>query len=190
MNNNSKISFTSQIVPVSTKTFHKLERDIGLQFESAFPWVISTSVKGPKVYTKGVIDCTSCLIADGKEGLLMHLTPAYENNHNFRLVLGYLRLCFNLFDKNLHAVILGSKNTKKSLDIYNKFVQMLGDLGIPFSVLKNGKSPSHMAYNAITDEVFISNDTINNALKYNFNNQNVLNNAFEKVSLCSKDTIK
>ena len=187
---NNNISFTSNIVPVSTKAFYKIERNIGLQNYASFPWIPSTSVKGQNVYTNGVIDCTSCLISDTKEGLMMHLTPAYDNNHDFDYVLGFLRCYFDLANKNLHAILMGSKNTTKSLDIYNKFVKLLKDFRIPFSEFRNGKAPSHMAYNSQTDEVFISNDVINNAMIYNYSHKDILKAGFEEVHIGERDLIK
>ncbi len=154
-----------------------------------FPWTIADSVKAKDVYTTGVIDCSSCLITDGSEAVLLHLKPDCEANHAFSNVLAYLRGAIDLKNEYLQAVLLGSKNTKKSQDIYTKFQKLLQQLNIPYSELKNGKTPTSVAYRSETDEVLISNKTIDTMLKKGNSPKNALETGFEKVSIADCDEI-
>ena len=183
------ISFKSRIKPVTIKEFGSIAGRMGNNNAVKFPWTIADSVKAKDVYTTGVIDCSSCLITDGNEAVLLHLKPDCEANHAFSNVLGYLRGVMDLKSEYLQAVLLGSKNTKKSQDIYTKFQKLLQQFNIPFSELKNGKTPTSVAYRSETDEVLISNKTIDTMLKKGNSSKNALESGFEKVSIADCDEI-
>ena len=119
----------------------------------------------------------------------MHLSPANEYNHHFSSVLNFLRNNIDLKDKNLQAVLLGSKQTKKSQDIWNKFVDLLQYLEIPTTLLKDGKSPTHLAYRTCTDEILISNEHIDKMLKKGTAAKESLINGFRDVRIASCDEI-
>ena len=112
-----------------------------------------------------------------------------ESNHFFNNVLIFLRNHLDLKDENLQAIIVGSKNTKKSLDIYNKFVELLNKMGIPFSELKNGKTPTNIVYKTNSDEIYVSNLTIDKLLKKENTPQSTLEKSFEKVNIANTDTL-
>ena len=77
----SDISFTSRIRAVSLSDFSKISVAIGQKNSADYPWSIAKSVSNPQVYTRGVCDCTSLLLTNGQNAVLMHLTPDLSNNH-------------------------------------------------------------------------------------------------------------
>lgn len=185
----TEITFTSSIKPVRLSDFALLTVSIPKANFVDYPWTVHESTLARDVYTKNICDCTSCLFTNGKEALLMHLSPENSSNHYFDSVLMFLRNKIDLKDENLQAVLIGSKNTKKSQDIYNKFTNLLNNLGIKFSELKNGKGSTHVAYKTFTDEVYVSNPVIDKALKKNMPKSDALNSGFEKVILSDLDEI-
>lgn len=183
------LTFTSKLKPESMHNYQKIISKIGSQNSVDFPWSINQTIKARDVYTTNVIDCSACLITNGQEAVLMHLTPDIEQNHAFSLVLERLRSLFDLKNPHLQAVLIGSKNNKKSNDIYSKFKELLHTLGIPFSELKNGKTPTSIAYSSLKDEVVISNNTIDKMLKKGYSPESTLNLAFEKIRIADCDEI-
>lgn len=185
----TEISFTSKIVPLKQSDFNKLTSSFNRNNFVDFPWDIGTSRIAKDVFTHKVCDCSACLITNGDKALLMHLNPANEYNHHFSSVLNFLRNNIDLKDKNLQAVLLGSKQTKKSQDIWNKFVDLLQYLEIPTTLLKDGKSPTHLAYRTCTDEILISNEHIDKMLKKGTTAKDSLINGFRDVRIASCDEI-
>lgn len=183
------ISFTSKLKPLTLSEFGQIKSRIGSKNSVDFPWTINQTVKAKDVYTTNVIDCSACLLTNGQEAVMLHLTPDIEVNHAFSLVLSFLRNKIDLADKNLQAVLIGSKNHKKSQDIYNKFKEMLKGLNIPFSEFKNGKTPTSIAYKTSSDEVYITNNTIDKLLKKNIKASDTLNASFENLTISSCDEI-
>ena len=183
------ISFTSRIKPVTLNEFASTIAAIPSKNSVNYPWTLKESIKAKDVYTTNIFDCSSCLISDGEEAVLMHLNPNTEMNHVFSRVITFLRGKLDLKSENLQAVLLGSKNNQKSLDIYNKFKTLLQQLNIPYTELKNGKTPTSVAYKSTSDEVFISNRTIDKMLKKGDNTQESLKSGFEKISIADCDEI-
>ncbi len=185
----TEIYFTSRLVPVPPSNFNKITSSFSRDKFVDFPWSISSSRIGKDVFTQRICDCTSCLITNGDKALLMHLLPSNSNNHCFSNVLEFLRNNIDLKDNNLQAVLVGSKNTKSSQDIWNKFVDLLDYLKIPTTFLKNGKCPTHVAYRTSTDEVLISNERIGKLLERGVNNREALVNGFQEVKISALDEI-
>jgi len=185
-----QISFTSTLRPTTLKEFSRITGSFGKKNFVDYPWTINESVKDKSVYTTGIRDCTACLITDGQEGLLMHICPTIEMNHNFVKILTFIRRNIDLKNNNLQAVLVGSRNDKKSLNIYNEFKKLLGQFDIPTSELKNGKKSTHIAYRTDTDEVLITNETIDNCLrKGQPTPKSVLESGFEKIFVAECDDI-
>ena len=184
-----EISFTSKIVPTSWTNFNKITSSFSRDNLVDYPWAISSSRVGKNVFTQRVCDCTSCLITNGDKAVLMHLIPLNKNNHIFSNVLEFLRNNIDLKDKNLQAVLVGSKNTKPSQDIWNKFTELLNYLKIPTTFLKDGKSPTHLAYRTGTDEVLISNLQISDALLYKKEPLEALKDGFHDIKISEFDEI-
>lgn len=183
------ISFTSKLIPTKTSDFNKFTSSLNRNCFVDYPWTLSTSRISKDVFTHRICDCTSCLITDGDKALLMHLIPSNERNHHFNSVLEYLRNNIDLKNKHLQAVLLGSKNTKPSQDLWNKFINLLDYLKIPTTILKEGKSPTHIAYRTCTDEVLISNEHIDKLLKKGINNRDALVNGFKNVYISPFDEV-
>ena len=188
ISNMTEIYFTSTIIPMKLSNFHKITSSFRDNFVD-YPWTISTSRVANDVFTHNICDCSACLITNGQKALLKHLCPDNEQNHIFKNVLFYLRNNFDLKDKNLQAVLVGSKNTKSSQDIWNKFTKLLSDLEIPTTFLKNGKSPTHLAYRSCTDEVLISNQHIDTFLKKGINKKDTIKGSFMEVKIAPCDEI-
>ncbi len=186
-NKMDNINFSSRIKPVTMKEFTAVTKDMGSTNFVDFPWTIEESKKAKDVFTKNIVDCTACLITDGKEALLMHLNPRTENNHAFSLVLNYLSRTLDLKSENLHALLIGSKNNKKSLDIYSKFKQLLNQLSIKFSELKEGKTPVSVAYSS--DNVYITGATIDKMLKKGESERSSILSSFKNVSISECDEL-
>lgn len=185
----TNISFTSKIIPMKSSDFNKITSSFNPNCFVDYPWTLSTSRIAKDVFTYRICDCSSCLITDGDKALLMHLIPSNESNHHFNRILEYLRNNIDLKNKHLQALLLGSKNTKSSQDIWNKFVNLLDYLKIPTTYLKNGKSPTHLAYKTCTDEILISNEHIDRMLKKGGTAKNSLINGFEYVKISDFDEI-
>lgn len=183
------ISFTSYIKPVNSKTFSEVTSNIPKINFADFPWSLEQTVQGKDVFTRNICDCTSCLLTNGKEALLMHINPNDGANHNFSIFIPCLRDKINLADNNLQGILVGSKNTKKSLNIYNKFKELLNKLDIPFSEIRNGKSPTNIAYKTDKDEIYISNAHIDRALKKRLSPEEALNKSFEEIKIADFDEI-
>ncbi len=185
----TEISFTSAIKPTTGKEFFNIIRGIPTKYHAAFPWTINDAVLSKDVYTTNICDCTSCLITDGKEALLMHLTPDTQSNNMFSRVLTFLRDHIDLKNPDLQAILVGSKKQKRSQDIYNKFTELLTNLNIPFSELKNSPAPVNIAYKTSTDEIYVSSSAIDKLLKKGHSAQQSLEHSFEKVKIADCDEI-
>ena len=185
----NEISFTSGIKPITLQDFKTVVSTIDSTKSVTFPWRISSSRSGKDVVTMGICDCSSCLITDGKKSLLMHLLPQYEGNHNHKKILQYISTNFDLNDKNLQAVLVGSQPEKQSMDIFKIFKNLLNTFKIPTTVLKYGKAPTSLAYKTSTDEVYISNINIEKALYEGKSKTEALNQGFEQIKLSEYDEI-
>ena len=188
-NSYDKISFTSKITPVMLKDFSRITKPMGIENSAQNPWNLGCTVIGKDVYTRDVIDCTACLLTDGEKSMLMHLCCTNRKNHDFESVLNYIKSNFDLSNEKLHAIVLGSKKVPKSEELFERFVNLFQSLEIPFSIFKNGKTKTHLAYSTDKDEVFISNDVIDYTLKRGWEIEKLLKNGFEKVILQENDYI-
>ena len=185
----TEISFTSKIVPMYWQDFNKVASSFCRDNLVDYPWAVSSSRVAKDVFTYRICDCTSCLITNGDKAVLMHLIPLNKDNHIFSNVLNFLRNNIDLKNKNLQAVLVGSKNSKQSQDIWNKFVDLLDNLKIPTTILKNGQSPTHLAYRTSTDEVLVSNLQISDAILYGKSGKQALDEGFEFVKISEFDEV-
>lgn len=183
------ISFTSTIKIVNTSEFNKLAQKCGKQHSVDYPWTIKETVKAANVYTRQIADCSACVITNGQEAVMMHLTPDNQTNHAFSVVLQTLRNLIDLKNPNLQAVLIGSKNTTKSQDIFIKFQKLLEELNIPYSIFKNSKTPINIGYSSTNDEVLLSNIKIEQQLKKNLPPKEILKNTFENFNINQCDEI-
>ena len=186
----SEISFTSSIRGVSSTEFNKLISKCGKQNFVDFPWTIEDTKIAPDVFTKNIADCSACVISNGQNAVMMHLSPENSNNHAFSIVLQKLRNLIDLKDPNLQAILIGSKNTKKSQDIYTKFKELFEQLNIPYSTLKNSNKPANIAYSSTSDELLVSNIEIDKKLKKGYTPKDALLSSFENINIANCDTLE
>ena len=184
-----KISFTSKIIPVTDSQFEMIASRIGEKYHAKYPWELSTSVIGKDVFTKRICDCTSCLVTDGDLSDLSHLNPSTPANHSLSDIREYFRNNFNLNKPNLHAIVVGSRNTSKSLDVMYQFLTLLKESRIPVTLLRNSESPVDMAYLSAADAVLISSPQITKAINAKVPSVNIINSAFKQVVLSPFDII-
>ncbi|MBO6087780.1 hypothetical protein J6P92_05480 [bacterium] len=184
-----EISFTSLLTPVTSNEFAKRTASVNRDGVVDYPWSIASSRVAKDVITYRICDCSACLITDGEKALLKHLLPANEDNHNFKKVFKFISDNMDLNNPNLQAVLVGSKPTAPSRDIFNKFLELLNGLHIPTTILKDGKGPTHIAYRTCTDEVLISNPKIDQLLNKKANNRDAIYNGFEYVKISNCDYI-
>lgn len=188
-NNMTEISFTSKLVPVKYNDFNKITSSISDEGFVDFPWNINSSRVAPNVYTCHICDCTAYIINDGEKALLMHLMPYNDINHNIYRIFNFISNHFKLPDKNLQAVLVGSHAEEISQDIFKKIALFSERFEIPTTILKTGKSPTHLAYKTCKDEVIISNDQIDIFIKAGKSNREALQSGFEYVKISQMDEI-
>jgi hypothetical protein len=184
-----EVSFTSRIIPVSMSEYGAKIAGMAKKSSADYPWTLRDSAIGENVYTRGVCDCTSCLLTDGYAALLMHLDPENSVNRSMNFLRSFIRNTFGLTRPNLQAVVMGSKNTEKSQQVFNNFIDLLKEAKIPTSILKNSKSPASIAYKVSTDEVYISSIGMERELRANMSHSDVFKTYFEKVEISELDEI-
>lgn len=187
MSNN--VAFTSRIVPINSLDFNKITSRISKNNFSDYPWTLNEAVVGRDVFTNRICDCTCVVLSDGQKASLLHLNPAQKANHIMTDMIKFVTKNFNINSKDLTAVVVGSKNTKPSQGVYNNWINFLTSYNIPFTILKNGKTPTSVAYRTDTDEVLISNLTISDALQNKMSRKEALSSAFEHIFIANSDEI-
>lgn len=185
----SDVTFTSKIIPTTSKDYYKVVEKIDHANAINYPWKIKDSKLAQQTFTNKICDCSACIIKDNNQGLLMHLCPSWEENHSYSALLDFVKNKIDLKNKNLTAVLIGSKNTKKSLDTYEMLKRFLTNFKIPFSELKNGKKPTNIAYRGDLDEIYITNLQIDKVLSKGETPQNALEKGFEKINISEFDNI-
>lgn len=183
-----EISFTSKITPIKTCDFSRYVSSFNKDNFVDCPWNISTSRVAADVFTNHIADCTACLITTGKKALLMHLCPSNEANHDVNKIYKYITDNLDLRDR-LQAILVGSQPDKESLDIFKKLKTLLKDLKIPTTILKTGKSRTHLAYRTCSDEVLISSNHIDTGIIKGERNRKILDDSFEYVKIAECDEV-
>lgn len=186
MNN---ITFTHRIKPDTSAEFNKTLSSFSREGFVDDRWDISCTKVNKKVYTFAISDCTVCLITDGQKAMLMHLSPLKENNHNLNHIFNFIKNIFDLNDKNLQAVLIGSKENKLSQDIFKKLHWILEKFNIPTSILKIGKDPTNIAYSSFNDELLITSKNIAEKLNSGKSHKDTILESFDKVIIADFDEI-
>lgn len=185
----NEVSFTSAITPVNQVQLAKKIANLDKKAFVAFPWTIQDSVKAASAGTTRVCDCSVMGITDGTDVFLMHLSPEYELNHSTYFIRQFIAKNVDLFNKNLQAILIGSKPTKKSQDVYNKLLMVLHEFKIPFSELKHAKDATNVFYSSVNDEWLISSQCIDRAIKQGKTSEEILKNTFNTVNISPLDYI-
>lgn len=183
------ISFKSYIRVVPCKDFSKETAKMVKNRFVAYPWTIKESVKADSAFTRDIADCTVCGITDGKDVVLMHLSPDVEANHSLNGLQRFIAQNVNLKNPNLQGILIGSKLNKISSDIYDKLAKLLETYNIPFSELRAGNGKVNTAYFSNKDEWMVSSLTMDKFINKGYDNKTVLNNMFHKVSISDLDEI-
>ncbi len=185
----TEISFTSGIQAVTQKAFGEAAVKIGSKNSVNYPWTINESIKAPAAYTKGICDCTMMGLTDGKDILMLHLTPMNESNHHFFSITQYIAQKMDLKNPDLQGILVGSKPTKRSQDIYNKFLEFFKKYSIPFSELKIGKDRIDVAYSSQTDSWLVASPKIDRLMKKGADSKTALEGCFNEVKIAPQDEI-
>ena len=183
------ISFTSNIKPITLDKFSRGVQRFGRDVYADYPWTYPNSVKASHAYTDWISDCTMLGITDGEKVFMLHLDPKNKVNSNTYYLQQYMLNNINFRSKKLNALLVGSKPTRKSLELYHKIQTTLEKCHIPYSELKNGKGPINVAYSASRDRWYISGLKIDSLIKNGYSSRDVLANTFEKVKISEFDQI-
>lgn len=184
-----EVSFTSAFRPIPQKEFSILKSGIPKNCFVDFPWTMSEAVKGSSACTDRVCDCSVLGITDGAEVFLSHLNPENESNRQIFALREHIARNVDLFNENLQAVLIGSKNTKKSLDLYGKLKGLLEEFNIKYSQLRNSKTPLSVVYSSNTDEWRIASAEIDKKIRKGLSSEQIFTSSFENVSLADFDEI-
>lgn len=186
------ISFTSLIRPVGKKEFSQLTSAIDRKNFVSYPWTVKESVKAAKAYTTGVCDCTVLGITDGKDVLMMHLCPTQSANKNTFELKRFIEQKMNIKNPDLQAILIGSKETKPSEQLYDTLKDIMINYKIPLSELKiisNG-CQIDTAYSSQKDEWIVTCSKIDKFLRSGIKDSfEILKNTFKHVNISDCDEI-
>lgn len=185
----NEISFTSLLVPIRNAQFRTIETLIGEKYHAKYPWNFDTAVVGADVFTKGICDCSGCIVSDGQEAIALHLNPEEELNHSLYFLKRCFRNKFCLNRPDLTAIVIGSKDTQKSNHIFENFISFLKEANIPTTILKESKDPVSIAYKSSSDTFYITSESIDTDLKNNLTNFETLRKNFKQFILSEQDEI-
>lgn len=187
----NNVSFTHNIRPVSSADFHRITAGFGKNNFVDYPWTLAESVSGENVFTTRICDCTAGVVTDGEKALMLHLCPSIKENLRFNNLFDFIiRHIDKMAKDSLQAVILGSRNTVVSKNLWNNMSKILETLKIPVSKFRNGKWDTSLAYKRSTDEVLISSYPLDLQIKKgNKSNLELLNSYFEDVLISDCDEI-
>ena len=183
------ITFTSGIRAITCKQFSNEFMRLAPKSSVDYPWTLAESVKGTSAYTRGVADCTVCGITDGKDVLLMHICPTMKSNHNVSQLRQFIANKIDLKKDDLQGILVGSKLSKLSQNIYNMFAEFLENYNIPFSDLKIANDKVNVGYLGNKDEWVISSLKMDKLLNKNYESKKVFSDTFSKVCVSSEDEI-
>lgn len=190
-NMGSNISFTHNIRPLYSADFHRITAGFGKKNFVDYPWTMAESVVGDNLYTTRVCDCTACLITDGEKAMLLHLCPSNKSNLIFNDLLSFISKNIDIMAKDkVQALMLGSKDTVASKNLWNNFSKIFKIFEIPVTKLRNGKWGTNLAYRQSTDEVLISSYPMDLQIrKGKSSGMELLNSHFKDVSISEYDEV-
>ena len=186
---NNTLSFKSTIRPISAQEFSKKALTISPKNFVNSPWTINESVKAVSAVTKGVFDCSVLGITDGKKVFLMHICPTKPQNQDFEPIKEYIKENINTKDPNLQAVLLGSQIfCRKSQNLFENLKNLMAEIDIPCSTLRNCREYFDVLYDSIKDEWCISCEPIENCLREEkMSSEEIIKGSFYQVELSSFD---
>ena len=117
---------------------------------------------GKEAFTCSIQDCTAVGFTDGKNVLLMHITPYGKQNRKLEKIEQYMESKLQMMNKcKLHAILVGSLKqlSERSAEYFDKFVNFLERKKIEYSAFRDGLGVYNLAYQVSTDE-WIINDSL------------------------------
>ena len=194
---NSQISFTSGIKPVTWAEFYKQVDSLPLA-KNVKDWTANGIEKAQNVYTAGIKDCSAFGITDENGVALSHICPTYRVNDDFTIVEKVLDEKINTKYPHLQGFLFGADSFfEKSKQVYKNFKKYSSQRKIPFSSIgrcKKGDSTSAAAYIADQKTWLITNDYISNYIERkkpkNVNSlKKFLETIFEEVMISKQDKL-
>lgn len=190
------ISFKSKIKPLSPNEFKEALKKFRTEQFVNYPWTVNESVFSEQACTTGIIDCTSCIITDKKNVLLLHLCPNNSANSNFSKIAEFIDNTLKNFSSKINAILVGSKSESfmlgdsRSTDLFNNLAKFLEERSIPSSKFQGGKHLSNIAFDCKKDEMLLSVEDFEYGNIIDLTKENLLNNkVFEIVELRTLDEI-
>lgn len=161
----SQVNFTSRIRLVDLAGFNKEIGKLSPTRSVDYPWMANQIIKAPKVFTKGIQDCTAGGITDGQDVLMFHICPSVAANKDFKKIENKI---LGMIDKNasdLQGFLIGGNHfVDYSLEQFEKFEDFFKNkLSIPYSKFKEHTlaTVSSVFYDSTKDEIVLLNDVIN-----------------------------
>lgn len=149
-------------------------------------WTAKGLVKGNDLYTTGLEDCTSCIIADG-EGRCVHIRPTDEENNDFSEIEKKLLKNVNLRSPQIKGFLIGSVSFyQKSRNLFENFIKLLENKNIPYSMMRGHTKESiksAIAYKAEKNTIFVTNDFISDNTFFKKPPNSFLLRAFEEIKI-------
>ncbi len=169
---NDKTSFQAKINFITPQKFTaKTEYLEPVFHEVPYPWTIETMKTGEKLFTKGIMECISGILTDGKKTAMFHLgtrgKEAAEHDKvkpfDINNIESVLLSKVNLKNENLHGFILGAwdrnrKCLKEIKGLYEKYK-------IPYSIIADRKDLHvygrySLYYDTRRDSLYITNSLL------------------------------
>ncbi len=190
-----KISFTSTFKPCHFSSFGNYISRMDKKCYVKNPWTLNESVLNKNVYTCDILDCTTCIINDGQQALMLHINPECKDALIFSRIENYIKSKISLNNPNLQAVLVGGNRNGvtgiKSYDLFEKFEKFLKESNIPYSALKGTKGDVNIAYSSVSDEFVLTSSA---RLRPDENGQHTtmskLRSMFESVKIAEHDSVE
>lgn len=201
--NHSDVSFKSNIVFVSPKTYKSICKNFSKNSDcqNIKHWNVNSNFQKLKCdasywcgwrknlklgYTKGVRSCTAGVaVNQGKPAsLFWHI----ENTKSNRLNLKYLKNSIT----GTNAIIIGSKEYfRHSKAVFEKFKRYTKSRNLPTSIFQNLHLhwQANLAYHSKSDTLYLCVNNIRKPLEY-VNSMNKLKEVFATVQVSQKDNLK
>lgn len=164
---NSNVSFTSKIIPVTHEEFLRYTSSIPV-VNNVMNWNAGGIKKASEAYTKRIQDCVAGGIVNGDDVVMFHICPTFEENKLFQPIEQAIMEKIGLKKPNLQGFLIGSDfRFKESVKLFEDFRVFMCRNIINFSMFKCGKKPStcHVAYKSEFDTWYLANENLSRLIK-------------------------
>ena len=187
----SPLSIT--IRPAGKKEFRNKKFAYGIKCFIDAPWSSFQNVFKKNAATENIMECSTAGIINPEKIKMTHINPNAPINQNFSSIADEFVKDIDLTNTNLRGFVLGSVNyDPKSIELFNKFCNLLKALRIPFSSLKTGEKNKFNGSMSKLEEYFVL-DTMGQNIAYSSKNKELLiNNRIidQQMSLGETDAAK